>query len=166
MRVDAGSATAFGAGLDAGGLRIAVIAAEFNALFVDRMLDGARAAWARAGGAPEALAVWRVPGAFELPLASRQAALTGRYHAIVALGCVIRGDTPHFDYVCAESARGLMQVGLETGLPVMFGVLTVEGTAQAEERADTRRLDKGGEAVAAALQLARTLQSIREERRS
>ena len=83
---------------------------------------------------------------------------------MVAFGCVIRGDTPHFDYVCAESARGLMQAGLESGLPVIFGVLTVETVAQAEERADPARLDKGGEAVAAAITLARTLAAIREGR--
>jgi 6,7-dimethyl-8-ribityllumazine synthase len=164
MRVESDRSAPFGAGLDARGLRVAVIGAEFNAALVEQMLAGARAAWSRAGGAPEALTEWRVPGAFELPLASRQAALSGRHDAVVAFGCVIRGDTPHFDYVCAESARGLMQAGLESGLPVIFGVLTVETVAQAEERADPARLDKGGEAVAAAITLARTLAAIREGR--
>ena len=151
-----------GSGLDASDLRIAVFAAEFNAAFVDPMLDAARAAWARAGGAPAAFVARRVPGAFELPLACREAARTGRYHAVVALGCVIRGDTPHFDFVCAESARGLMQAGLETAVPVIFGVLTVDSVPQAEERADATRLDKGGEAVAAAIGMARTLAAIRQ----
>ena len=164
MRVETVPAASSGAGLDAGGLRVALIAAEFNALFVDRMLDGARAAWARAGGAPATLVERRVPGAFELPLACLETARSGRYHAVVAFGCVIRGDTPHFDYVCAESARGVMQAGLETGVPVIFGVLTVDSAAQAEERADPSRLDKGGEAVAAAIAMARTLDAIREGR--
>jgi 6,7-dimethyl-8-ribityllumazine synthase len=148
------------AGLDAGGLRIAIVAARFNAPLVDRMLAGARAAWARRGGAPEALEVCRVPGAFELPLACRHAAYTGRYAAVVALGCVIRGDTPHFDHVAGQCASGLMQAGLETGLPVVFGVLTVEDEAQALERADAARLDKGGEAVESAIEMARTLAAI------
>lgn len=150
-----------GSGLDASDLRIAVFAAEFNAAFVEPMLDAARAAWVRAGGLPAAFVAHHVPGAFELPLACREAARTGRYHAVVALGCVIRGDTPHFDFVCAESARGLMQAGLETAVPVIFGVLTVDSVPQAEERADAARLDKGGEAVAAAISMAHTLAAIR-----
>ena len=146
--------------LDARGLRVALVAARFNAPLVDRMLAGARAAWARHGGAPEDLEVFRVPGAFELPLACRQAAFSGRYAAVVALGCVIRGDTPHFEYVAGQCAQGLMQAGLETGLPVVFGVLTVENEAQALERADTARLDKGGEAVESAIETARSLAAI------
>lgn len=159
MRVDSDTREG-AAGLDARGLRIALVAARFNAPLVERMLTGARAAWARHGGAPEDLDVFRVPGAFELPLACREAAGTGRYAAVVALGCVIRGDTPHFDHVAGQCAQGLMQAGLETGLPVVFGVLTVEDEAQALERADTARLDKGGEAVASAIETARTLAAI------
>jgi 6,7-dimethyl-8-ribityllumazine synthase len=164
MRVEpvSGAVGPAGSGLDASDLCIAVFAAEFNAAFVDPMLDAARAAWVRAGGLPAAFVARRVPGAFELPLACREAARTGRYHAVVALGCVIRGDTPHFDFVCAESARGLMQAGLETAVPVIFGVLTVDSVPQAEERADAARLDKGGEAVAAAIGMARTLAAIRQ----
>jgi 6,7-dimethyl-8-ribityllumazine synthase len=146
--------------LDARGLRVALVAARFNAPLVEQMLAGARAAWARRGGAREDLEEFRVPGAFELPLACRQAAWTGRYSAVVALGCVIRGDTPHFDYVAGQCAHGLMQAGLETGIPVVFGVLTVEDEAQAQERADVARLDKGGEAVDAAIESARTLAAI------
>jgi 6,7-dimethyl-8-ribityllumazine synthase len=166
MRLESDRPAAAGAGLDARGLRLAVIAAEFNAPLVEQMLQGARAAWARAGGSPEGFVVWRVPGAFELPIAARQAALAGRAHAVAAFGCVIRGDTPHFDYVCAESARGIMQAGLESGVPVIFGVLTVDTVAQAEERADPFRLDKGGEAVAAAIAMVRTLGAIRDGRAS
>ena len=159
MRVDTDTREGT-AGLDARGLRVALVAARFNAPLVERMLAGARAAWVRHGGDPADLDVFRVPGAFELPLACRQAAYTGRYAAVVALGCVIRGDTPHFDYVAGQSAHGLMQAGLDTGIPVVFGVLTVENEPQALERADPARLDKGGEAVESAIETARTLAAI------
>ena len=108
-----------GSGLDASDLRIAVFAAEFNAAFVEPMLDAARAAWSRAGGAPTAFVARHVPGAFELPLACREAARTGRYHAVVALGCVIRGDTRHYEHVADRCAEGLMRVALDFGIPVM-----------------------------------------------
>lgn len=147
--------------LDAGGESVAIVVARFNAPIVAQLLAGARAAWTRHGGTAEALTVHRVPGAFELPLAARELALRGRHSAVVALGCVIRGDTAHFEYVAGESARGLMNVGLETGVPVIFGVLTVENVAQAEERADPARLDKGGEAIEAALEMAALLREIR-----
>jgi 6,7-dimethyl-8-ribityllumazine synthase len=88
--------------------------------------------------------------------------MSGKYNAVVALGCVIRGDTPHFEYVAGECARGLMDVGLQTSVPVIFGVLTVETLAQAEERADPARLDKGGEAVEAAIELAQLLRALRK----
>ena len=147
--------------LDARSLRVAVVCARFNDVIVSQLLDGARAAWARHGGSPDALLLHRVPGAFELPLACQQIALAGRVHAVVALGCVIRGDTPHFDYVAGECARGLMNAGLSTGLPIIFGVLTVENRAQAEERADPARMNKGGEALEAALEM---IQLLRENR--
>lgn len=159
MRVE-GDARTGALRLDARGLRVAVVAARFNAPLVDRLLAGARAAWARLGGDPATLEEFRVPGAFELPLACRQAALTGRYSAVVALGCVIRGDTPHFDYVAGECAAGLMRTGLETGIPAVFGVLTVENEAQALERADPARLDKGGEAVESAIETVLALSAI------
>ena len=96
----------------------------------------------------------RVPGAFELPVAARKLAASGRFDAVVALGCVIRGDTPHFDYVAGECARGLQQASLETGVPVAFGVLTVETVEQALERAATGAGNKGGEAMESALEMA------------
>ena len=140
--------------------RFAIVCSRYNAEYTEPMLAAARSVLEAAGAA--SVEVVRVPGAFELPLACREAALTGRYHAVVALGCVIRGDTPHFDFVCAESARGLMQAGLESAVPVIFGVLTVDSVPQAEERADASRLDKGGEAVAAAINMAHTLAAIRK----
>lgn len=147
--------------LDARSLRVAVVCARCNDSIVSKLLEGARAAWARHGGPSEGLILQRVPGAFELPLACQHIAWTGRVHAVVALGCVIRGDTPHFDYVAGECARGLMHAGLLTGLPIIFGVLTVENPAQAEERADPARMNKGGEALEAALEM---IQLLRENR--
>jgi 6,7-dimethyl-8-ribityllumazine synthase len=138
---------------DASGLRVAVIAARFNATLVDQLIEGATRAWTSHGGRPEELAVQRVPGAFELPLAALKFAACGEYHAVIALGCVIRGDTPHFEYVAGECARGLMDAGLATGVPVIFGVLTTETQAQAEERADVSRMNKGGESMDAALEM-------------
>ena len=142
------------------GLRCAVVAARYNEAIVAQMLEGAQAAWQRYGGEEAALRVERVPGAFELPLAARQLALRGGVDAVVALGCVIRGDTAHFDFVAGECARGLMRVMLESGVPVSFGVLTTDTVAQAEERADPARLDKGGEAIATAITMARLLRRI------
>jgi 6,7-dimethyl-8-ribityllumazine synthase len=148
------------AGEAARGLRVAVVAARFNADIVDAMLDGATAAWQRQGGATQDLTVVRAPGAFELPLLARSLAKTGRYDAIVALGCVIRGDTAHFDFVAGEAARGIAQAAYETGVPVAFGVLTTENVEQALERAQPGRMDKGGEALEAAIEMALALREI------
>jgi len=138
---------------DASGWRVAVVAARFNATLVDQLVEGVLRAWAAHGGRPEALVVERTPGAFELPLAALKFAASGEYQAVIALGCVIRGDTPHFDYVAGECARGLMDAGLATGVPVIFGVLTTENQAQAEERAAVNRMNKGGESLEAALEM-------------
>ncbi len=142
------------------GRRVAIAAARFNADIVDAMLRGAVAAWERQGGAADALTVVRTPGAFELPLAARALARTGRYDAVVALGCVIRGDTAHFDFVAGEAASGLARAACDTGVPVAFGVLTTENVEQALERALPERMDKGGEALEAALEMALTLREI------
>ena len=139
--------------LDARRWRVAVVAARFNDALVGQLIDGAARAWRAHGGIDDQLAVQRVPGAFELPLAALKFAASGEYHAVVALGCVIRGDTPHFEYVAGECARGLMDAGLATGVPVIFGVLTTETQAQAEERADIARMNKGRESMEAALEM-------------
>jgi 6,7-dimethyl-8-ribityllumazine synthase len=136
------------------GRRIAIVAARFNDFIVASLLKGATAAWLELGGVAGDLAVVRVPGAFELPVAARRLALSARYDAVVALGCVIRGDTPHFELVAGECARGLQLASLETGVPVIFGVLTVETVEQAIERAATTAGNKGAEAMAAALEMA------------
>jgi 6,7-dimethyl-8-ribityllumazine synthase len=148
--------------MSAKNLGVAVVVARFNGTIVAKLLRGVQAAWSRYGGRVESLQEFRVPGAFELPLTCRELAMSGKYNAVVALGCVIRGDTPHFEYVAGECARGLMDVGLQTSVPVIFGVLTVETLAQAEERADPARLDKGGEAVEAAIELAQLLRALRK----
>jgi 6,7-dimethyl-8-ribityllumazine synthase len=148
------------AGQAARGLRVAVVAARFNADIVDAMLAGATAAWQRLGGADSDLTVVRAPGAFELPLLARSLARTGRYEAVVALGCVIRGDTAHFEFVAGEAARGIAQASYDTGVPVAFGVLTTENVEQALDRALPERMDKGGEALEAAIEMALALREI------
>jgi 6,7-dimethyl-8-ribityllumazine synthase len=140
--------------VNARGRKVAIVAARFNDSIVSSLLKGATASWLEHGGAAEDLLVARVPGAFELPLVARKLAASGRWDAVVALGCVIRGDTPHFDYVCGECARGLNLAALETGVPVIFGVLTVETFEQALERAATTVDNKGGESMDVALEMA------------
>jgi 6,7-dimethyl-8-ribityllumazine synthase len=142
---------------DARHRRVVLVAARFNTALVDQLIAGARAAWRDHGGPESGLLLERVPGAFELPLAAKMFAASGRVDAVVALGCVIRGDTPHFDYVAGECARGLMEAGLQTGVPVIFGVLTTETHAQAEERADVQRMNKGRESLEAALEMIQLL---------
>ena len=146
--------------LSARGLRCAVVVARYNARYVNQLLAGAEAAWRRHGGDPADLRIERVPGAFELPLAARAFALSGKVDAVVALGCVIRGDTAHFDYVAGECARGLQRVMLDTGVPVSFGVLTVDSRAQALERAGPDALNKGREALETALAMVGLLRRL------
>jgi 6,7-dimethyl-8-ribityllumazine synthase len=136
---------------DGRGKRVAIVSARFYANLADWLEDGADRALDACGVAPEARVVHHVPGCFELPVAARRLIDSGRFDAIVALGVVVRGETPHFDYVAGESSRGLMDVALATRVPVGFGVLTTENLAQAEERADPARGDKGFEATIAAL---------------
>jgi 6,7-dimethyl-8-ribityllumazine synthase len=139
---------------------VAIVAARFNADLVDRMVAGATSAWERQGGDPARLLLVRAPGAFELPLLARKLAAAGRHDAVIALGCVIRGDTAHFDFVAGEAARGIADASSDTGVPVIFGVLTTENVEQALERADPARMDKGGEAMDAALEMVRVLRGI------
>lgn len=136
------------------GKRFALVCARFNELIVNKLLSGARDALLRHETAEEDIDVIWVPGAFEIPLAALKAAESGRYHAVVALGAVIRGATPHFDYVCAEAAKGTAAVGLKCGLPVIFGVLTTNSIAEAVERAGTKSGNKGFDAAMSALEMA------------
>ena len=139
------------------GRKVAIVAARFNDFIVASLVKGAQAAWLERGGVADDLTVVRVPGAFELPLAARRLAGSGRCDAVVALGCVIRGDTPHFEYVAGECARGLQRAALDSGVPVAFGVLTVESVEQALQRAATGAGNKGREAMESALEMAAVL---------
>lgn len=132
--------------------RIALLASRFNELVVARLIEGARDALLRHGVSDEQLTLVRVPGAFELPLTADKLAASGRFEAIVALGCVIRGDTAHFDYVAGGAANGLMQVSLDHGLPVGFGVLTVDTLEQALDRAGAKAGNKGADAALAVIE--------------
>lgn len=140
--------------LDASGRRFGVVAARFNSRIVDLLLDGAVDCLRRHGVAADDISVLRVPGAWEVPLALDALAATGRYDALVALGVVIRGETPHFDYVCAECSRGVADVSLRRRLPIGFGVLTTDTSSQAVERAGGKAGNKGFEAAQAALEMA------------
>ena len=135
---------------------VAVVVARFNGDVTTRLLDSALAELERAGVGKDSITVVPVPGAFELPLAAMAFAKTRRYACVVALGCVIRGETPHFEYVAGEAASGLQLAALETGVPVAFGVLTVESAEQAEAR-----LEKGAEAVRTALEMADLFTQLR-----
>jgi 6,7-dimethyl-8-ribityllumazine synthase len=139
--------------LDASGLNFAILVARFNGAITEKLLDGAREALTKCGAKSQQ--VFYVPGAFELPFAAKKLAGRGGFDAIVALGAVIRGDTPHFDYVAGEAARGLQQVGLETGVPVIFGVLTTDNWEQAEARAGGAAGNKGFDAAMTAIEMAR-----------
>jgi 6,7-dimethyl-8-ribityllumazine synthase len=136
------------------GRRFALLASRFNPHVTDRLLERARDTLLEHDAAPADLDVFRVPGAWELPQAALRAAGSGRYQAVLALGCVIRGETPHFDFIAGEAARGLGEVALRTGVPIIFGVLTTDTEEQALERADPRRGDKGREVALAALEMA------------
>ena len=145
----------FAGELQAGKLRFAIAAARFNDFVVDRLVDGAVEALKRQGASESNITVARVPGAFELPVLVKKLAASGRYDAVIALGAVIRGATAHFDFVAGEAARGIADAARDTGVPVIFGVLTTESVEQALERASPERMDKGGEAMDAALEMAR-----------
>lgn len=147
--------------LAAGDFQLAVVLSRYNEDIVEALLEGARRAWRAHGGQAAALRIEHVPGAFELPLAARALALSGTVDAVVALGCVIRGETAHFEYVAGECARGVQRVMLDTGVPIAFGVLTVENRAQALERAGNDAQNKGYEALESALAMASLLRRLR-----
>ncbi len=141
--------------------RVAILASRYNELITSRLLEGALACCAEAGIARDAIDVVWVPGAFELPVAAAAAASTRRYACLVALGAVIRGDTPHFEYVAGEAARGLNAVAVAHALPVGFGVLTVDSMQQAVDRAGGSAGNKGHEAASAAIQAADVIAQLR-----
>jgi 6,7-dimethyl-8-ribityllumazine synthase len=146
--------------LAAADLRFACIAARFNDFVVDLLVQGAVDTLRRHGVPADRIDIVRVPGAFELPVATRKLALSGRYDALIALGAVIRGDTPHFDYVAGECASGLAQIALDTGLPVAFGVLTTDTVEQASDRAGGKDGNKGADAALTAIEMANLLRRL------
>ena len=141
-------------GLSAEGLRFAVVVSRFNSFITDRLLAAALEALERAGASAEQVEVVRVPGSFELPLAAKMLALTRRYDALIAIGCILRGETAHYDYICSETARGLQLAQLDTGVPIIFCVLTCDTLEQATDRAGLKGGNKGFEAGLAAIEMA------------
>jgi 6,7-dimethyl-8-ribityllumazine synthase len=135
--------------------RFAIVASEYNSVIMERLIDGAK----RALKDQKQVSVIRVPGAFEIPLAAKRAALSKKYDGIVALGCVVRGETPHFEFISAAASDGLQQVALETGIPVGFGLLTVDTVQQAMDRSGESG-NKGSEAALAALEMISVLREI------
>ncbi|RUM37622.1 MAG: 6,7-dimethyl-8-ribityllumazine synthase [Desulfobulbus sp.] len=140
-------------GLQGKGRRVGIIVARFNSFISEKLLEGALDTLIRSGVAEGDIDVARVPGAFEIPLVTQKMAKSGKYDAVICIGVVIRGATPHFDFVAGEVAKGSAQVMLDTGVPVLFGVLTTESIEQAIERAGTKAGNKGSDVAAAALEM-------------
>jgi 6,7-dimethyl-8-ribityllumazine synthase len=136
------------------GLKIAVVISRFNHFITGHLLDGAEDALKRHGVSDEDITVVWTPGAFEIPLTAKKLAQTGEYNAVICLGAVIRGSTPHFDYVAAEVSKGVAAVGLDTGVPVVFGLITTDNIEQAIERAGTKSGNKGWDAALTAMEMA------------
>jgi len=147
--------------LDATGLKFGIVVGRFNSFISERLLEGAVDALVRHGANDGDIEVARVPGAFEIPLAVQKMASAGKYDALICLGAVIRGATPHFDYVSAEVSKGIAQVSLKTGVPIAFGVLTTDSIEQAIERAGTKAGNKGFEAAVTAIETAQLFRSLK-----
>jgi 6,7-dimethyl-8-ribityllumazine synthase len=148
-------------GLTADGLRFGIIVSRFNSFITERLLAAAVDALGRAGAASEDVTVMHVPGAFELPLAAKKLAATGKYDALIAIGCVIRGETTHYDHVCSETSRGLQLAQMDTGVPVIFCVLTCDTLEQAIDRAGSKGGNKGFEAGLAAIEMGHLSRKLR-----
>jgi 6,7-dimethyl-8-ribityllumazine synthase len=143
------------------GLKMGIVVSRFNELLSGRLLSGARDALMRHGVAEEDVDVAWVPGGFEIPLVAKQMASSGRYDAVLALGVVIRGGTPHFEYVASEVAKGVAKASLDSGVPVMFGVITADTIEQAVERAGTKAGNKGWDAALGAIEMANLAKTLR-----
>jgi len=136
------------------GKHFALVVGRFNSMITERLLEGALDCFERHGGKQEDLTIVRVPGSFEIPLAALKLAKSGKYDGVICLGAVIRGSTPHFDYVAAEASKGVAQASFSTGLPVIFGILTTDSIEQAIERAGTKAGNKGWDAMTSAMEMA------------
>lgn len=146
---------------DATGLRFGVVVAKFNKFVTSKLLSSCLEGLTKHGGRGQDIEVVRVPGAFEIPLAAKTLAQSGRFDAVICLGAVIRGDTPHFEYISTEASRGIGQAALDAEVPIIFGVLTTETVAQAIERADSAKFNRGGEAAKSAIEMATVMKQLR-----
>ena len=148
--------------LTSAGLRFAIVVSRFNSFITERLLQGAMDALSRTGANPDQIDVIKVPGSWEVPLVAGEAARSKRYDAVICLSAVIRGETPHFDYVAAEAAKGIAQVASQTGVPVAFGVLTTNTLEQAIDRAGAKGGNKGFDAAMTAVEMANLLRTLRQ----
>ncbi len=146
--------------IEANGMKIGIVAARFNEFIVSKLIEGARDALLRHDVQEDNIDLCWVPGSFEIPVAAKHMAESGKYDAIIALGAVIRGATSHYDYVCAEVSKGIAQVSLNTGLPVMFGILTTDTIQQAVERAGTKAGNKGYDCAMGAIEMVNLLKKL------
>lgn len=142
------------------GVRFAVVVSRWNSFITERMLTGAMDALIRHGAEDAKIEIARVPGTWEIPVAAQKLATSGRFDAVICIGCLIRGATPHFEYLAAEVTKGLAQIGLSTGIPVTYGVTTVENLDQAIERAGSKAGNKGAEAATAAIEMANLMRQL------
>lgn len=148
--------------LTATGLRFVIVVSRFNSFITERLLAGAMDALTRSGGSPDLIDIIKVPGSWEVPLAAGEVARQKRYDAVICLSAVIRGETPHFDYVAAEAAKGIAHVAAETGVPVAFGVLTTNTLEQAIDRAGAKGGNKGFDAAMTAIEMANLMRTLRQ----
>jgi 6,7-dimethyl-8-ribityllumazine synthase len=146
--------------LNGAGLRIAVIASRWNSFITEQLLEGALGALQRNGVAESDLSVTKVPGTWEIPVAAKKLATSGNVEAVVCIGCIIRGATPHFDYLASNVTNGLGRIAIDSGIPVTYGILTVENIEQAIERYGTKACNKGAEAALAAIEMANLMRSL------
>lgn len=147
--------------LEAKGLKFGIIVSRFNEFITSRLLEGAIDALIRHGTTETDIEIVRVPGSFEIPLIAKKLAQSGRFHAIICLGTLIRGATPHFDYIASEVSKGIALVGLETGIPVSFGVITADTIEQAIERAGSKSGNKGWDAALVAIEMAKVMEQLK-----
>jgi len=146
--------------LQAKGLKFGIIVSRFNDFITSRLLDGAKDALLRHGADDKDITVAKVPGAFEIPMAAKKMASKGMYHAVICLGTVIRGATPHFEYVAAEVSKGIASASMETGIPIAFGIITSDTIEQAIERAGTKSGNKGWDAAMTAIEMAQVMKKL------
>jgi 6,7-dimethyl-8-ribityllumazine synthase len=146
------------------GFRFGIVVAKFNARITDKLLDACIDTLEAQGLSKKDIEVVRVPGAFEIPLVAQAMARSGRFDAVICVGAVIRGDTPHFDYICSEVSRGIGRVALDSDVPIIFGVLTTETVAQAEERAHPGKFNRGGAAAKSAIEMVRVMRMIKADK--